>query len=420
MFAAMNRSQISAFFLILFFALGLRSFNITSPSTYIFDEVHYIPPAQFMGGLAPNPNGQTWATVASIHKSPDPNFIHPSGSKFLILAGIKIFGNTALGWRFFSLCFGMASLVLLFVVASKLLNSVNTGLMAMLLVSMDFLHIVQSRLAMIDMFLFFFTVAIFGFAVLLKTTKSRSWLLLGLIIVGGTSIKYVFALWAALALIYILFRHGIKKAETWIFVINAGVFSVMLYTLWGFYYVSADFSFADWVQLHFESVRRTTDALKFHKYGSHPGQWLFNSKAIWYSFSKSDDTYTGILGFGNPALWLAFIPLSYHTFSLVREKCSLRDLGLSKEFFPLLWYVLIYAPLFMLMWKRQGYIYYMLPAVAPMALVVCQSLASFKNKKFVYGFFAMNFVSLGFFLPTLLSLPMNTGWYLQILKIIGP
>ena len=420
MFAAMNRSQIIIFFSILLFGLCLRTFNVSSPSTHIFDEAHYIPPAQFMGGLAPNPNGDTWKSVESIHKSPDPNFIHPSGSKFLILAGIKIFGDDPFGWRVFSIIFGMASLVLFFFVTSKLLSSINAGLMAMFLLSTDFLHIVQSRLAMIDMFLFFFTVSVFGFAVLLTSTKNKSWLLLGLIIAAGTSIKYVFAVWAGLALIYILVRHGIKKLETWVFIVNAGIFSILLYTLWGFYYVSADFSFANWIQLHIESVTRTTDALKFHQYGSHPAQWIFNSKAIWYAFDLKADIYRGILGFGNPVLWLAFVPLSYHTYTLVREKVTLRSMPLSREFFPLLWFVLVYAPLYILMWKRQGYIYYMLPAVAPMTVIICQSLISIKNRKVLYAYFALNLASLAFFLPTILFLPMTTSWYTLVLKIIGP
>ena len=420
MFSGMNRSQFIAFFSILIFGLCLRTINISSPSSFIFDEAHYIPPAQFMGGLAPNPNGSTWTSVEAIHKSPDPNFIHPSGSKFLILAGIKIFGNDPLGWRFFSMVFGIASLALFFFVATRLLSSVNAGLMAMFLLSTDFLHIVQSRLAMIDMFLFFFTVAIFGFSALLKSTKSKSWLLLGLIIAAGTSIKYVFAVWAALALIYILVRHGIKKIESWAFIINAGIFSVLLYTLWGFYYISADYSFANWMQLHIESVTRTTDILKFHRYGSHPAQWIFNSKAIWYAFDLKDDIYRGILGFGNPVLWLAFIPLSYQVFSLLREKIALKDLPLNREFFPLLWFILVYAPLYILMWKRQGYIYYMLPAVAPMTLVVCQSLITIKNRKILYAFFGLNLAGLAFFLPTILFLPMPNAWYLQIVNIIGP
>ena len=419
MFASMSRSQIIAFFLILIFALCLRTINITSPAALTFDEAHYIPPAQFMGGLIANPNGNKWESVEAIHKSPDPNFIHPSGSKFLILAGIKIFGNDAFGWRFFSVAFGMASLILFFVVTTKLLASANAGLMGMFLLSADFLHIVQSRLAMIDMFLFFFTVAVFGFAALLTSTKNKSWLLLGVIIVGGTSIKYVFALWAALAILYILCRHGIRKFETWSYIISAGVFSLLLYTLWGFYYVSADFSFAHWVQLHFESVKRTTDVLKFHQYGSHPGQWLFNSKAIWYSFDSRDDVYRGILGFGNPVLWLAFIPLSYNVFTLVKEKYAAKAVPLSKEFFPLLWFILIYAPLFFLMWKRQGYIYYMLPAVAPMTVVICQSLLNMKNRKIVYGFLGLNLAALGFFLPTVMYLPMSVDWYVMILNLIG-
>jgi dolichyl-phosphate-mannose-protein mannosyltransferase len=420
MFTAMNRSQITIFFSILIFGLCLRTVNISSPPTLIFDEAHYIPPAQFMGGLAPNPNGETWKSIEAIHKSPDPNFIHPSGSKFLILAGIRLFGNDPFGWRFFSMLFGMASLILFFHVTSRLLSSVDAGLMAMFLLSTDFLHIVQSRIAMIDMFLFFFTVAVFGFVALLTSTKSKSWLLLGVIIAAGTSIKYVFALWAGLALLYIVVRHGIKKIESWVFIIKAGIFSVLLYSLWGIYYVSADFSFANWIQLHFESVTRTTDVLKFHQYGSHPSQWIFNSKAIWYAFELKDDIYRGILGFGNPVLWLAFIPLSYHTFTLIRGKVALRDLPLSKEFFSLLWFVVVYAPLYLLMWKRQGYIYYMLPAVAPMTIVVCQSLMTIKNRKVLYAFFGLNLTALIFFLPTIMFLPMTNAWYSRILYIIGP
>ena len=68
-------------------------------------------------------------------------------------------GLHAFGWRFPSVLFGVAGVLLLYFLALELWGSVWWAGLAGLLLSLDGLHIVQSRIAMLDIFLCTFVTA---------------------------------------------------------------------------------------------------------------------------------------------------------------------------------------------------------------------------------------------------------------------
>jgi dolichyl-phosphate-mannose-protein mannosyltransferase len=89
----------------------------------------------------------------------------PPLAKWLIGAGIWLFGMHFVSLRLASVGCGMAAISFLYVLAFKLFRSRMAAIVAAGLLTFDFLHFVQARLAMLDIFVGFFGVAAYVFCV---------------------------------------------------------------------------------------------------------------------------------------------------------------------------------------------------------------------------------------------------------------
>ncbi|MGH2772629.1 MAG: phospholipid carrier-dependent glycosyltransferase [Actinomycetota bacterium] len=137
-------------------AAGLRFPRLDQPSKVVFDETYYAKDACLYLGRSPE--------SCRVDQSTEQSYVHPPLGKWLIALGIAGFGYNSLGWRFSAAVVGTLLVVLVFVMSRKLfLNRWAAGA-AGFLAATDFLLIVQSRIAMLDIFLAFFVIA--GFTLL--------------------------------------------------------------------------------------------------------------------------------------------------------------------------------------------------------------------------------------------------------------
>jgi dolichyl-phosphate-mannose-protein mannosyltransferase/protein-O-mannosyltransferase-like protein len=87
----------------------------------------------------------------------DPAFaVHPPVGKWLIAGGIKVFGYNSFGYRAGAALFGTLSVLVLYMLARRLWRNPWIAALAAMLLGIDGLHFVQSRIAMLDIFLAFF------------------------------------------------------------------------------------------------------------------------------------------------------------------------------------------------------------------------------------------------------------------------
>ena len=122
-------------------------------SNCVFDETYYLKDSYDLlrYGVERNPNGT------------GPGFVvHPPLAKWMIAAGQSVFGHNAFGWRFPAAVVGSLAVLMLARSARRLTRSTLLGSLAGLLLAVDGLEFVQSRLAMLDIFLMFWIVAAFG------------------------------------------------------------------------------------------------------------------------------------------------------------------------------------------------------------------------------------------------------------------
>jgi dolichyl-phosphate-mannose--protein O-mannosyl transferase len=146
-------------------ASGIRLWGLTSPSRFYWDESYYAFDASaYVGGLA---STQPNTPALAIHR--EGGWVHPPLGKEIIALGIGPMGFTALGIRLPSAIFGIAGVLLLYLLALELWGSEWWAGLAGLLLALDGLHVVHSRIAMLDVFLTTFLIA--GFYLLVLDRK---------------------------------------------------------------------------------------------------------------------------------------------------------------------------------------------------------------------------------------------------------
>jgi dolichyl-phosphate-mannose--protein O-mannosyl transferase len=159
--------------LVTLFAGLLRFIRLDQPATTltdkgvvqgpadIFDEVYYACDAHNL--IRYGVEHATASGGAFCTSTDDPAFVvHPPLGKWLIGLGEKAFGFDTFGWRFAAALFGTLTVLLVVRIGRRMTGSSLLGGFAGFLLALDGLHFVQSRVAMLDVFLCFWVVATFG------------------------------------------------------------------------------------------------------------------------------------------------------------------------------------------------------------------------------------------------------------------
>ncbi len=145
-------------------ALGLRLWHLGRPGRLAFDETYY---AKDAWSLVTHGYAQKYAEDADelILAGDTRGFwlgepsmaVHPEVGKWLIGLGEKVFGLDPTGWRVASVVVGALMVLVMVRLARRLTGSTLLGCVAGLLLAFDGLHFVLSRLALLDIFVAFFT-----------------------------------------------------------------------------------------------------------------------------------------------------------------------------------------------------------------------------------------------------------------------
>jgi predicted membrane-bound dolichyl-phosphate-mannose-protein mannosyltransferase len=124
--------------------LALHFAVITQPSEQIFDEQYYVPSANYI-----------------LHGEGTNRIEHPPLGQLIIASEIWIFGDNPIGWRIFSVLFGVAGLVFFYLICRQLNLPQKYAFMATFFLSFENLSFIQSSVAMLDVFSLTFMLAAF-------------------------------------------------------------------------------------------------------------------------------------------------------------------------------------------------------------------------------------------------------------------
>ncbi|MEU1288029.1 phospholipid carrier-dependent glycosyltransferase [Kitasatospora sp. NPDC005856] len=162
------------------FAGLLRFTGLGQPHAIIFDETYYAKDAYALwhGGYEISWPEDANATImtpgAAVPYRATPSYVvHPPVGKWIIGAGEQLFGMNPFGWRFAVALLGTLSVLMVARIARRMFRSTLLGCVAGLLLSVDGLHLVLSRAALLDLVVMFWTLAAFGF-LLLDRDRTRA------------------------------------------------------------------------------------------------------------------------------------------------------------------------------------------------------------------------------------------------------
>ena len=147
--------------------------HLSTPRAFVFDEIYYVPDAASIIRFGVEQGG----------------VVHPPGGKWLIGAGIRVFGFTPFGWRFASLVAGCLIVLLTYITARQLVRGYFLPALAGAAVALDGVSFTTGRAGMLDVFLALFTTAAIAFTVFaLREPENRRkvrWCLWGAAVMLG-------------------------------------------------------------------------------------------------------------------------------------------------------------------------------------------------------------------------------------------
>lgn len=149
-------------------ALGLRLWHLGTPKVFEFDETYYAKDAWSLanhgyvreyvdkvGGTEVN-DAILGGTTTGVWKGDPSMIVHPEVGKWLIALGEKALGMDPVGWRISAVVAGALMVLVMCRLVRRLTGSTLLGCVAGLLLTLDGLHFVLSRLALLDIFLALF------------------------------------------------------------------------------------------------------------------------------------------------------------------------------------------------------------------------------------------------------------------------
>ncbi len=345
----------------------LRFVGLAHPKGKIFDEVYYAKDAHDLIGHAVEWDAKT---------NSGSYVVHPPLGKWLIGLGEWIFGYNEFGWRIAALVAGVASIVIVIRLARRMFRSTLLGAAAGLLMTLDGMHFVSSRVALLDIFLLLFVLAAFACLVIDREVSRRRWLRA---LEGGLDpatsrprrtraewpwwrfaaaactglalgVKWS-AVWYLIAFVVLIvvWEAGARRAAGvphwwrdtvldelgWIAVFVGLTMLTYLATWTGWLATDQGWdrhwlrdrgdseppvigSLINLVQYHRDILKFHTNLDSPHAYRSWPWQWLLLGRPVAYYYSGdgpcgSSQCAAEVILLGTPVLWWSFIPALFGT-----------------------------------------------------------------------------------------------------------
>ncbi len=386
-------------------ALLFRLPRLGVPSEEYFDEVYHAKTAlEYLEGKPPT------------------EWVHPPTAKLLIAVGVWLFGYEPWAWRVLPALCGAALAPVFFLLARRVLPTERAALFASLLLLSDGVYVVQSRIAMTNIFavLFQLTATLFLVrSVLEERLPPRGMALTGVFLGLALSTRWT-SLWAAgflgLVLLAVRGRRLIRGRELLLAVLAFIALPVLLYVL----------SYVPWMIQgnhlgHLPAYTRAiwryhADLRAPHPYFSAWYTWPWLVRPTWYFFQQKGQVVQGIVAIGNPALWWASVPVT--VWALV-SGFRARD---PRRLFSGLGFCCMYLP-----WgispRILNYSHYLFEALPYACLGLGLLMDRFWEGRLAVlpraylGLAALLFL---FFYPFLTALPVPTAWYYFSLDGVRP
>ncbi|MCE1245834.1 MAG: phospholipid carrier-dependent glycosyltransferase [Firmicutes bacterium] len=446
-----DRLDLMILLIIIVISLGLRIYGLDYPKAVYFDEVHYVPAANdFLKDGAV-----------------DRNDIHPPLAKMIIAFFIKIYGDYPLGWRAGSVVFGLLMIVCVYLLALAMFKNRFAPIMASSLLAIDFLHIVQSRIATLDIYIaafilfgYYFIYMYYDQPPVLSKENERvrpvKYLILSAVFLGcAVAVKISAIAGVGGAFLYALFmhirenrKHLLKSAGYMIQMI--ALFTAVLLGVFVLSHVPVFVRMAGQLKKQYaedpqrakqkpyisELMSQYKDRITYkrtfkfhytekftHPYLSQMWQWPIVHRPIWYEWTKDPVTgmLHGIVAIGSLLFWWSFIPVLLDMIYRGFKDKDNRVVFILCGYLPLYLFWLSSFSSYQGWHFKGGFFYYMMPCVPFMALGLTETLNDLRDNKIGVTSIVIYCVGLvaflGFFYPILTGIPIPQHYFDYLMKL---
>ncbi len=328
---------------LLFFALFSRLWRLAEPAWMYFDEPYHLRAAKLLAEGDWRTPFQIPSTAASADFAASAyDWLHPPLAKYIQAIFIWRFGLNAWSWRLPSVIFALLTLVVfyflvrflalhfLFSAAKKnrqVNQASNLALLATFFLVLDGLFFVQSRIAMNDVFVLFFTLS----AILVYLDYQAKHRLLSLFLSGLLFGLALASKWSAFWILLLLFFKELwssKSSRQWPFlcfalILTPAMFYLLLYLPM---FIQGQDLTAFWL-LQKTILRSQLTNPATHLYSSEPLSWVFNLRPVWYFTNQAisgGNWVANIYALNNPLLtFYSLIALIFIWQELIGKKITI-------------------------------------------------------------------------------------------------
>ena len=245
---------------------------------------------------------------------PPTEWVHPPTAKLLIAVGVAAFGYEPWAWRLAPALAGTLLAPVFFLLARRALATERAALLATLLLLLDGVFLVQSRVAMTNVFAVLFQL-LSALQVLRAATADRLRLRpmagLGLALGLALSTRWT-SLWAwgFIGLVFLALRRGraFRPRELALGVFAFFVLPAAVYLLSYVPWMRQGHSVGEVVDLQRAIWAYHAHLNATHTYFSPWWTWPWLYRPTWYFWWSGDGWVRGIVALGNPAIWWVSVP----------------------------------------------------------------------------------------------------------------
>lgn len=311
------KNRIAIFIIgLIFLSLILHLSHLSWPDWQIFDEIYYF-----------NWGGDYLRQVYFFD-------VHPPLGKLIVSLGLSIFGNSIFGARFFQAIAGVSLIYIIYNFANILFKNKTVALFAAILFFLETSIFIESRFALINIFIIFFSLLSFTTFWKYKETKEIKYFYFSLLFSSlATSVKWTGASCLLVYAIFIIFDRemrtlffsNFKKSGNYIFkfILISFLAIVLPYILIFTIDIVKGDNFNTWHKQAYDFHKNLKGS---HPYASSWYQWYLDIRPIWFEFKQTPDgDIVGINQIGNPIiLWVGTISIFFNIiWAFIKKKSSL-------------------------------------------------------------------------------------------------
>ncbi len=440
------------------FSLGLGPYSSGNIDN-LFDEQHLIEyRPTFMTGMYFDEIYHARTGYEHILKIEPFESTHPPLGKLFISLGILLFGMNPFGWRIIGLLFGAAMIPVIYIFGKELFGKKEYAFISAFLMTFEFMHFVESRIATISVYSVFYILLMYFFMYkfVMKSLYDRDYYrcrvflaLAGASFSFGVACKWI-SLYAGAGLgilffwiLFIKYRErnrsdGQKENSFLLFIYSnkslliIAVLFFMLLPITVYFLSYIPFMMApgpghdpvDVVtyQIHMFNYHKNLKA--DHPFSSQWWEWPLIKRPVWY-YTGQDNLPEGkistIVSMGNPAVWWAGVPAVLAAFFFVVYSLKSREFNETEAGMVVIFTAFVFQYLPWISVSRLTFIYHFFASVPFLILSIVYVYSKFKKlypgtKYFMSGYLIVVFLLFLIFYPLLSGLVVDKDYASDYLR----